>query len=281
MIGVAPECRHPPLHIGVIGPGARDRAGSAEDQFRRLRRQLPPGFGSARLHDHRPALYRPGDMQRTAYRKMFPLVVQPAHARGIEVETAVGVADEGIIGETVPEPGDDIIEFPRPAIALVMLHMVVAPEIQRRIRVGRGDDVPARPSLGDMVERGKAPGNMKGFIECRRSGRHQADPLRHHGQRGQKGKRLERGDRMAAAQRLDRHVQHGQVIGHEEGIEFPRLQLPDRMDQRVEVEIRVGHRARKAPGAGVNADRPHEGAQFQLPIPGHDILLVDGVIYPV
>jgi hypothetical protein len=45
------------------------------------------------------------------------------------------------------------------------------------------------------------------------------------GQRREQGERLERGHRVAALQRLDRHVQHGQMIGHEEGVELAALQL--------------------------------------------------------
>src|SRR5437763_7991398 len=69
---------------------------------------------------------------------------------------------------------------------------------------------------------------------------------------------------MAALQRIDRHVQYGQMVGHEEGVEFSRLELADQLLDVREIEIGVRPGAGIAPRAGVNADRPHEGAEFEL-----------------
>ncbi len=66
---------------------------------------------------------------------------------------------------------------------------------------------------------------------------------------------------MAAPQRLDRHVQHGQVVGHEEGVEPAALQGRDEALHVGEVEVGVGIGARVAPGAGVDGRRTHEGAE--------------------
>jgi hypothetical protein len=38
--------------------------------------------------------------------------------------------------------------------------VIFEPEIQRGVRVGGGDDVPARTSAADMIERGEAAGDM-------------------------------------------------------------------------------------------------------------------------
>ena len=57
---------------------------------------------------------------------------------------------------------------------------------------------------------------------------------------------------MAALQRLDRHVQHGQMIGHEEGVELAALQRLGEALQMREIEIGVGKGAGIAPGAGVH-----------------------------
>ena len=46
-----------------------------------------------------------------------------------------------------------------------MLHVVVEAEIQRRIRVRGGDDVPARAPAAEMVERGEAAGDVIGLVE--------------------------------------------------------------------------------------------------------------------
>jgi hypothetical protein len=67
---------------------------------------------------------------------------------GIEDRARSRVADEGVVGEAVPEPGDHVVELARPIVALAMLHMLVEAEIQR----ASGLEVvtmfqPARPPL--------------------------------------------------------------------------------------------------------------------------------------
>ncbi|WP_245372647.1 hypothetical protein [Rhizobium leguminosarum] len=74
---------------------------------------------------------------------------------------------------------------------------------------------------------------------------------------------------MAAPQRLDRHVEHGKVIGHEEGVEFRPLQRLREGLQMGEIEIGVRIRTGIAPGTGMQANGTHEGAEAQLPW-GHD-----------
>lgn len=235
-----------------------------ENDFRRFGRQLPSGLRRAGLDDDRPALHRPRDVERPAHRKVLALVVEHMQPLRVEIEPAFGVADEGVVGKAVPQAGDDVVEFARPLVALVMLDMLVEAEIQRRVGVGRGDDVPARAAAADMVERGEPAGNVIGRVEGRRRGCHQPDVIGDGGERRQQRERLEGRDRMAAPQRLDRHVEHGQMIGHEEGVELGHLQCLREAFEVREVEIGVGIGARVAPGAGVKTDRAHEGAEPQL-----------------
>jgi len=77
------------------------------------------------------------------------------------------------------------------------------------------------------------------------------------------------GDGGRALQRLHRHVQHGQVIGHEEGVELAALQCLRVLDQRLEIEVGVRRAARIAPGGGMDAHRAHEGAEAELAFLGH------------
>ena len=93
--------------------------------------------------------------------------------------------------------------------------------------------------------------------------------LGHHGQRRQQREGIERGHRVAALQRLHRHVEHRQMIGHEEGVEPAALQRLREAPQMREIEIRVGKCARIAPSAGVNGGRAHESAESQLPVLFH------------
>ena len=105
---------------------------------------------------------------------------------------------------------------------------------------------------------------MIGLVERGRTGRDQSDMLGHGRQRRQQRKRLERGHGVAALERVDRHVQHGQMVGHEEGVELSGFELPDQLLDVGEIEIGVRPRAGIAPRPGMNADRPHEGPEPQL-----------------
>ena len=188
---------------------------------------------------------------------------------GIEIDAGVDVADEGVIGPAVPEPGDDIEELAGAAIALAMLHMLLQPEVQRRIGIGGGDEIPAGAPAADMVEGGEFAREVIGLVEGGGRRGDQAEMLGHDGQRRQQGQRIEGGDGGAALQRVHRHVEHGQMIGHEEGIEAPALQGLGEALQMGEVEIRIGKGAGIAPGAGMQAHGPHEGPQAQLPRSAH------------
>src|SRR5665213_2071684 len=63
---------------------------------------------------------------------------------------------------------------------------------------------------------------------------------------------------------MDRHVQHGEMVGHEEGVEFAGFEFLDQLLDVSEVEIGVWPGAGIAPSAGVDGDRPHECTEPQL-----------------
>ena len=200
----------------------------------------------------------------TAHLQIFALVVEHMHFRRIEIEPLLDIARKGVVGEGIPQARDHVEELARPLVALGMIHVIVEAEIQRGIGVRGGDDVPSRPAAGDVVERGKAAGDVIGRVEGGRARRDQADALGRARQRRQQRERLERGHGVAAFQRIDRHVEHGQVIGHEERVELAGLEFLDHRLQVREIEIGVRPGPGIAPRAGVQADRPHERAEFQL-----------------
>ena len=115
-----------------------------------------------------------------------------------------------------------------------------------------------------MIERGEAARDVIGRVESGRAGGDQADAFGHLGQGRQQREWLERCHRVAALERIERHVEHSHVVGHEEGIELRPLQYLDRVFQVGEVEIHVRPRARIAPSAGVDARWPHECSEMEL-----------------
>ena len=264
VFGIAPDLFHAALDVGVELLPVGKRATAGEHGFRRFRRQLPAIVRGAGLHDHRPALHRAGDVERAAHGQVFALVVEHVHFVGIEIQARFDVADKSVVGEGIPQARHHIVELARPLVALGVLHVVFQPEIQRRVRVGGGDDVPAGTAAADMIERSKAAGDVIGLIEGGRAGGDQSDVFGCARQRRQQRERLERGHGMAALERIDRHVQHGQMIGHEEGVEFSGFELLNQPLDMRKVEIGVRPRAGIAPRPGMNRDRPHERAEPQL-----------------
>ena len=264
MIGIAADLGRPALHVGIEGARVGDRAASGEHHFGGFGRKLAAGIGRTGLHDDGPTLHRAGDVQRPAHFQILALVIEHMHLVGIEIDAVLDIADEGIVGPAVPQAGDDIEKFACAGITLVMLHMLVEPEIERGVWIRGRHHVPARAPCADMVERGEAAGDRVGRLEGARGGGDQAEMLRRHRQRGQQGQRIERRHRGAALQRVHRHVQHGQVIGHEEGVELAALQGLGVLHQGLEVEVGVRRAAGIAPRGGVDADGAHEGAEAKL-----------------
>ena len=113
--------------------------------------------------------------ERPAHLQVLALVVQHMELVGIEVEAGLDVADEGVVGPRIPQAGDDIVELARARVALGMLHLLVHAEVQRRVGIGRGHQVPAGAAVGDMVERGEAAGDRVGRLEGGRGRGDQAE----------------------------------------------------------------------------------------------------------
>jgi len=179
------EFYHPVLHIRIESLPISESTGRCENSLRGLRRQLSAGFRCARLHDHRPTLDRATDVQRPPDREIFSLMIQHAHFLRIEIYAALDIADEGVVGPTVPETGDDIVEFARPAIALIMLHLLVDSEIEGRIRIRCRDHVPSGAAATDVIEGRETAGDMKRLFIGSRARRDQAQAFGDRGECGQ------------------------------------------------------------------------------------------------
>ena len=182
MIGVAAGLLGAALDVGIERLRAGQGAAAGEHGLRGLGRELLAVVGGAGLHDHRPALRGARDVERAAHFQIFALVVEHAHFGGIEIQALLDVAHEGVVGEGIPQTGDDVVELAGPLVALGMLHVIVEAEIERRIRVRGGDDVPARAPARDVIERGEAARDVIGRIERRRPRRDQPDALGRAGQ---------------------------------------------------------------------------------------------------
>jgi hypothetical protein len=152
---------------------------------------LAAWFGGAGLHDDRPTLDRPCDVERAAHGQIFALVIEHVHLVGIEIDAVLDVANESIIREAVPQARHHVVELARASIALAMLHVFVEPEIERSVGIGGGHDVPAGAPAADMVERGKSACNVIGRVERGRAGGDETDMLGRAGECREQRERLE------------------------------------------------------------------------------------------
>jgi len=84
MLRAAAELRHARFDVGVEPLPVGERTAGGENDFRGLGRELTARVGRARLHDHRPALRGPGDVERAANLQELTLVIERVHALGIE-----------------------------------------------------------------------------------------------------------------------------------------------------------------------------------------------------
>ena len=93
-------------------------------------------------------------------------MIEHVHVRRVEeAPPCLHVVDERISGRTVRQAGDDIVELARTAVAFVVLDCIVHAEVQRRVLVRRGYDVPRRAPAQLMIERGEAARDMERRIE--------------------------------------------------------------------------------------------------------------------
>ena len=167
------------------------------------------------------------------------------------------VYEERLVFPAVPQRLDDIEEFAGPLIAEGVFDIAVSPEIARLLVHRRGDDVPRRPALADMVERGEQPRNIVGLaVGARRRG-DQADMFGHAGQRRQKRQRFEAGIGVMRDAALDR-IPDRHVVGDEDGVDARPLGRLHQLAIIVEIEHFAARRAGVAPGHAVVALRVEE-----------------------
>src|SRR5207249_6775535 len=100
----------------------------------------------------RPALDGPCNVKRSPHRQILAFVVEHMQLVGIEIKALFDITDERIICPAVPQAGHDIVKLARSSVALAMFHMLLHPEIQRRIGIGGGDNVPAGAPATEMAE---------------------------------------------------------------------------------------------------------------------------------
>src|SRR6516165_11635517 len=76
VVRIAPKSLGSALDVRVIGLRIAELAATSKDHLGGFGRELAAGIRGAGLNDDRPALDRPGDIQRTAHRQELALMVE-------------------------------------------------------------------------------------------------------------------------------------------------------------------------------------------------------------
>ncbi len=195
-----------------------------EHHFRRAGRQFLPRVAGAGGDDHRVPLRRPGDVQRAVQLEMAAVVADGVLRRRVEIQPGPAVQPERAVVPRVPEVAHDVHELAGPLVALGMGGELGVAEIARGVVVGRGHDVPCRPALAEVVERGELAGHVVRLGEAGGDGAAEADPLRHPGQRGQQGDGLQHvHEQREAGPGVEIFGACGRGVGDEEQVEQPAL----------------------------------------------------------
>ena len=111
MIWISPDLRHPYLHIGIEALAANEIRFCCKDNLGRFSGEQTPRFRGPGLENDRPSLDRASNVKRTANRKMRPFVIEHMHPVKVEIDSALPVPNDGILGKAVPQSGHHIIEF--------------------------------------------------------------------------------------------------------------------------------------------------------------------------
>ena len=102
-------------------------------------------------------------------------MVERMHAIRVEINSQIDIADEGVLGKTIPEAGHDIVELSRAAIPLVVIQVILSAEIESGVWIGGRHDVPAGTAITYVIERGEAARDMIGLVESGRPGCDKSD----------------------------------------------------------------------------------------------------------
>ena len=165
MLGVAADLLHPALDVGIKLLPVGERAAAIEDA-----RPFPPRVAchlpTRRLHD-RGQPWTGGDVERPAHGEIFSLVVEHVHFRGIEKE-AFSTSRTKASSAKESQARHHVITR-APACSARRAPYVVESELSAASGLEGGDDIPARATARDVVERSKTPGDVIGLVERGRS----------------------------------------------------------------------------------------------------------------
>ncbi len=240
--------RQPALDVGEERPAGIQGAVPGEDGIRRGGREFASGVGVTGLEDDRATLRAGRHVEVAADVEM---VVVHAELPGISVaqeRPGLLVGHDLVVGPGVEQHPGGLEELPRPLVTLVLREKAAAPEVLAGERIPRGDDVPGRPPLRQVIEGGELPGHVVGLVERRIDRPRQSDPGGDGGQCRQDAEGVGPAHHVKVVD-LPVLLAQAQTFGQEQEVELGAL--GDLRESAERFEFDVATRPRVAPDGGV------------------------------
>jgi len=202
--------------------------------------------------------------------ELWTAMFDHTNAGGVDVDAAVPIGEHGVGCPTVPELASHGDELLGPLVAVGVIQESAAAEVLPGERVRRGDNVPSRAAVRQVVERGELPCHFERFVEGGVDRACQAEAI---GDRGQC-----RQDRERVGPAHDVEVVNAtavltqpQPLGEEEEVEQPALGGLRQVHEGVELDLAARLRIRPH---GRVVDAGEMGGQMDLlavlPLPDGD-----------
>jgi hypothetical protein len=174
-LGIATSLPDALLLVAVVRAGDVDVGVAGEDDLGPPRREVPPPPRRAGLQQHRATLGAARHRERAADLEPLALVVELVDRLGLGEQAVLAVEHQRVVIPGVPEPDGGLEELVRPVVARVVSQDLVDAEVLRLAVVDRGDDVPCRPTPGEVVERRERPRHMERRVVGGRVGGAESD----------------------------------------------------------------------------------------------------------
>ena len=148
--------------VGELGRTVQ-RLVRGENRFGMARSKVAAVLGRARLHLHRPALWRARRVEGTLDLVMGAHMVDRMHLAGIGKHPGRLVQHQRVVFPAVPQVGRHLHELFGLGVAIMGRWMLVKAEIGGSVGHGSGHDVPAGAAVADVVQGAERSGQIVGF----------------------------------------------------------------------------------------------------------------------
>ncbi|CDN41599.1 Putative uncharacterized protein [Paenibacillus sp. P22] len=236
VVGIAAEGGRTALDVRIEGRCLLQRFMSGEDRVGFLGRIIAPHLGRSGLEDDGMPLTGARDVERTFDGEELALVIQGMHFVRIEENARLLVAHEGVVLPGIPQAARHLQILRRDAVSLVVIGMLLLAEVGSRALQRRGDNVPARTAVADLVDGGELPRYRERLAV--RGGQSADEPNMgaHRCQCAQNRNRLEAVEEMRYRLFID-----VKAVRHEHQVELPFLRLagPFLVQRKIGARIRL------------------------------------------